>query len=418
MKFIDGTTISKRNKIISFGLLLISPLFSLVLALRNWKVNYAKNIFIGVIVFIGMTALPEGDLERYQEIYYYNLTQSFEVLWHDLISLKEGKFYISFFSYIFGLFFNHHNVYFGFLYFIFGYYLVNFVYFIYDNIKYLKKSKFGLFLFVSFALFFSIRNSLNLAFYTGAIYILYWLTKTLLKRNIKHLTPIFLAPLFHIALVLVFIPSGFYLILKSKTYLCILLALFSYAIPQVVVTNVLGSLAEDNENTLVESKYKSYASEKGMDYLNERYSKSASQANFKLSLLNNIQTFIFDYLINFGLLIIFFFYKKFKNNELQVYMYNLILLLFAMSNIMLNISNGGRFQIFHLTLSIVFFLLFYQNLIKNKVIKIYYFIIFPIIFIFGIMNLYATNKLISTNFLVSNFFIEIIAPTTNEKSNE
>jgi hypothetical protein len=413
-----STYITKRNKFLSYILLLISPFFSLLLALRHWKLDYAKNILIGVIVFIGITALPEGDIERYQAYFYYNATQSFEVMWHNLITLQEGKFYIGISIFLFGLFFDHHNVYLGFLFFIFGYYLVNFVFLVYNKNQYLKKTKFTFFLFVTFALFFSIRNSLNLAFYTGAIYILYWITKSVFNDyNYRYLIPILFAPLFHFSLALIFIPIGLFLLLKSKTYVCVLLVMISYAIPQVAVTTILGNLASDNEGNLVEDKYESYASDGGMKRLEDRYEKGALNANFKLSLLNNIRAFIFDYLINIGLLIILFFYKKFKKDKLQLYLYNLILLLFAISNIMLNISNGNRFQIFHLTLTVVFFLLFYQNQIKSKIVKAYYMVVFPFLFIFGIMNLYASNKLISINFYVSNYFIEIIAPTTHEKSN-
>ena len=414
MKSINSTFISKRNEIYSYGLMLIYPFFSLLVALRYWKVNYAKNIFIGVIVFIGMTALPEGDLERYQAMYYENSSQSFESLLQNLISIKEGKFYIGLSSSIIGLAFDYHNIYFGFLYFIFGYFLVNFVFLVYEKNQNLKKSKFRLFLFLTFALFFSIRNSINLAFYTGAIFIIYWTTKAIFNSNTKYLIPIFLAPLFHFSLAMVFIPIALFLVLKSKTYVCVLLTLISFAIPQSAVTSVLGNFANDNENTLVESKYKNYASEKGMESLNQRYSEGAINSNFKLRLLDNIKTIIFDYLINIGLIIIFFSLEKFKKNKLQLNLYNLILLLFAMSNIMLNISNGNRFQIFYITLTIVFFLSFYQNKTKSKVVKVYYALVFPILFIFGIMNLYACNKLISSNFFISNYFIEILEHTNNE----
>ena len=96
----NKSIILKRNRLIAFGLLMISPFLSFGIAVRNWKTDYAKNILIGVIVFIGMTAFPEGDLERYQNYYYYNASQSFEMMWHNLISLKEGKFYITFFSFL------------------------------------------------------------------------------------------------------------------------------------------------------------------------------------------------------------------------------------------------------------------------------------------------------------------------------
>lgn len=410
------TSIQQRNKIISYGLLLVAPFFSSLLAIRQWKTPYAKNRLIGVIVFIGMTALPEGDLEYYQAYYYYNANQSLETMWYNLVSLKEGKFYVGFLSFLFGLFFQHHTIYFGFLYFIFGYYLINFVFLVYEYNKGIVSTRWGGFLFVSFALFFSIRNSVNLAFYTGAIFILYYLAKSILLSNTKLLLPILLAPLFHFALAIIFLPIVLFLFLKSKTYVCIMLVLLSYAIPQTVVTGVFGDLASDNKDTLVENKYKGYASEDGMERLNKRYEEGALSGNFKLTLLNNIREIIFNYLLNISLVLLLFYHKKFAKDLTLLNLYNLILLLWSVSNVMLNISNGNRYQIFHLTLSVLFLILFYQSQIKSNFKKIYYAIVFPILFIFGIMNLYASNKFISTNFFVSNYFIEIIIPTTHEKS--
>lgn len=411
------TSIQNRNKIISYGLLLIAPFFSLLFALRQWKTPYAKNMLIGVIVFIGMTALPEGDLERYQAFYYYNANQSLETMWYNLISLKEGKFYIGLLSFLFGLIFQHHAVYFGFLYFIFGYYLVNFVFLVYDYNKRIFSTRWGGFLFITFALFFSIRSSVNLAFYTGAIFILYYLTKSLLQSNTKLLLPILLAPLFHFALAIVFLPIVLFLFLKSKTYVCLLLVLLSYAIPQTVVTGILGDLASDNKDTLVENKYKSYASEDGMERLNKRYAEGALSSNFKLTLLNNIREIIFTYLINVGLLLIFLFKKKLLNKDYLLHWYNFILLAWALANVMENISNGIRYQIFPMALGVAFFVVLFQNNFKTKLLQLYYILTFPILLIYGLMNLYASNKFISTNFFVSNYFVELIAPTTHEKSN-
>lgn len=404
-----------RNKLFSYVLMLISPLLSFFIALREWKSSYAKSVFIGVIVFIGMTALPEGDLEHYQAFYYYNANQSLDTMWYNLISLKDGKFYISLLSFLFGLIFQHHTVYFGFLYFIFGYYLVNFVYLVYDYNKVIVATQWGGFLFISFALFFSIRNSLSLAFYTGAIFIIFYLTKAILQSNTKLLLPILLAPLFHFALAIVFIPIILFFFLKSKTYVCVVLVLISYLIPQTLVTGSLGDLANDANGTLVEKKYKSYASEDGSERLNERYAEGALNANFKLSLLNNIKDLIFNYLINIGLVLLFFFRKKFNKDTLLLNYYNLILLLWAVANIMLNVSNGVRYQIFPMVLSVAFFIFLFKNK-TTKLLSYYYILTFPILLLYGLMSLYASNKFISTNFFVSNYFIEIILPTNHEKS--
>ena len=44
----NKSIILKRNRLIAYGLLMISPFLSFGIAVRNWKTDYAKNILIGV----------------------------------------------------------------------------------------------------------------------------------------------------------------------------------------------------------------------------------------------------------------------------------------------------------------------------------------------------------------------------------
>lgn len=394
----------------------ISPLLSFFIALNEWKSSFAKNIFIGVIVFIGMTALPEGDLEYYQSVYYRASNQSFEEMWSKIINLQDGKIYISLLTHLFRLVSNSHVFYFGFLYFIFGYYLVNFIYLVHEHKKVQSSFKWAGFIFLTFALSFSLRNSLNLAFYTGTIFIIYYTAKTILESNIKLLIPIIFAPLFHTALVIVFFPLVLFIFLKEKTNLCLLLVLISYSIPQSFVTGNLGALASDNKDTILESKYNIYASEGGMERLNERYEQVALNSNLELSLLNNLRDFQFNYFFNFGLIILFFFQKKIFLNNYFLQFFNVILIFWALSNLMLNISNGIRFQIFHITLTMSLFVIYLDAIMRSRVLRCYMAILFPLAFIVGIMSLYACNKFISLNFFTSNFVIEIIKSTYIESN--
>lgn len=398
----------RQNKLIGYVLLFIAPFLSFLLALMRWDKPYAKNMIIGVIVFIGMTALPEGDLQYYQDYYYYNSNLSFEAMLHNFIGLKEAKFYINLLSFSFGLIFEHHALYFGFLYFIFGYYLINFIYLAYEHNNSATNTSWGVFLFLTFALFFSIRSSLNMAFYSGAIFILYYISKSILQSNTKMMWPILLAPLFHIALILVFIPIILFSIFKSRTYACAALVIISYAPQQSTFQNLLGDFSSDKDGSIIKERYDNYASENGKELLDRRYAEASANANFKLSLLNNIKDFLFNYLLNIGLVIIFLYRKKLNKEIVMLKLYNLILLFWALSNVMLDISNGNRFQTFQMTLTVLYLLLSYEKF-TNRVQRLYYFFTFPLLSIYGFLNLYAANKFISANFFVSNFLIEIVS---------
>lgn len=405
------------NRLISHSFILIAPFLTLLMGLTSFNVRFIKSSLIGAIVFIGVTALPEGDLEFYQTVYYKIADQPFNNLLQSFLNVKEAKFYISLSAFLVSLFFEHHSIYFGLLYFVFGYYLVNFIFIVFEYKVQILSSRWGKFIFIAFALFFSIRNSLNLAFYTGAIYSIYFMTKAVLNSEHKFLLPIILAPVFHFALAFIFIPILIFLFFKSKTIVCLTLVLITYLMPQNSVRGILGTLANENKGTIVESKYDSYVSEGGIERLNKRYSDGAKNSNFKLSLLNTLKEFIFNYLVNIGLVVLFFYRKVLLRDIVILKLYNLILILWAASNIMLNISNGNRFQIFHLTISVFFFIYLHYEKIKSDLLKIYFNITFPIIFFFGVMSLYASNKFVSTNFFTSNYFIQIFAPTKYEQSN-
>jgi hypothetical protein len=120
--------------------------------------------------------------------------------------------------------------------------------------------------------------------------------------------------------------------------------------------------------------------------MNKRYEKGASNANFKLKLLNDIKNIIFDNVIYIGLFLFLIFFKRYKNNKLLIQFFNMILLFWAISNLMMNVSNGNRYQIFQITLGVVFFVLLYQTKMKNRIMNTYFVILFPLVFLFGLMS--------------------------------
>ncbi len=397
----------KGNKILFFIFMLFSPVTSLVVALLNWKKDFAKLLFLGLFFFMGMTALPEGDLASYQQNYYIITRSSFLEIWKNFIFLKDGKFFYSLFSFLFGIFFKQHNLYFGFLFFVYGFYLINLIYLVYSSTIKLSSSYFGKLLFLSFTLFFSVRYIINLAFYTGSVFILYWFIKSYLTSNTKNLFPILLAPIFHISLLYLIIPIVLFLIFRLKIHICLFILLISFYVPRSLVVEYLSIFVSDQKNNVLKEKYIYYAEDNAYERIELNYEETRKYFNNKLLFLNNFKDFLFNYLINFCLLLLLFDYRNLRSNKKYLLLYNFIIILYASSNIILNVSNGVRFRIFHLTMSLFFFLLLYQFETYNKLMRVCLSLLIPVLLLYGIMNLYASNKFISLDFYFSNFFIEL-----------
>ncbi|GGB72033.1 hypothetical protein GCM10007424_10030 [Flavobacterium suaedae] len=380
---------------------------ALLVAVRNFKSSFSKTLLIGVVAFIGMTANSEGDLERYEAIYHINSNLTIGEMWTNLIGLQDGKFYISAFAFLLNLFTDNYHIYFAFLYTIFGYYLVNFVYLFFDE-KVIKNTKlYGLLFFISFALFFSIRNSLNLAFYTGVIYYMYFISKSIILKKNKFLLFLLLTPLFHFSLAILLIPTFLYVYLKNKPITCVILVVITLGLNQSSITGIIQQYANSNKGTIIEDKYRSYASEDGMERLEERYRKGELNYNWKLKLLNTTREIIIDFFSKIGVFLIFFYRKKLGLKEEKLNMLSLVLLLWATCNLTVNFSNGDRFLILFSAMAYALFIMMLEDVKKIKLYYIFTLILIPLSLFFGVMSLYASNKFISEYFYFSNFLIEL-----------
>jgi hypothetical protein len=398
---------SSNQSIYRYLLFLVSPFVSLLLLIDYQIIRKSKWVFILIFGYIGFIALPTGDLEFYQLQYYSQADQSLVKLLMEFLQLKSGKFHTEISAIIFSWFFATHHFYFSFLFAVFGYFLFSLIELILYQLPNIQKGiKSGLFIVLIF-LFFSLRNTLSLPFYTGVLFTLLTLYKSIYLKKNHYLLFLILA------LVFVWLPVILFLLFKNNRLICLSVWIISVVIPNTLVSNQLGTIAQNGKGTLIETKYRTYASEQGINSLNKRYSQGAEAANYKLSILNNTKVFIFKWLL--PILVLSYSIWRLRRKEDFIYeqLLNLAILFIAFSNLIASVSNGERFQIFYASTVVFCILPFIFFIEKNRL-----FNSFAALVVFGglllsTMNLYACNEFIPERFFYSNLLFELFFQTNS-----
>lgn len=399
---------NSQSKGYSIILYLIWPFSALLIGLKNFHTKFGRNLIIALYAFLGFTAISIGDLERYEEDYYLQQGNTVAKIFTELISLQNGKFYNSFISVVCGFIFESHHFYFLILFLIYGYFYINTVNLLTDN-TFGKLDKLGLLFFFGILLFLLIRPLPNIAFYTGGIFVVYNMVSYYKFKKKKHLYFILFAPLIHIGLTIYLILPVLLLLFKNKIWYYIVFLIFSFAVGKSNFVETLDSLAKSNRDTIIESKFVGYASEEGQARLEELYAKNEAGKNIRARILKGLQEIIMFVVVPIGVFIIFVNRKKLILENTMI-LFQMVLLFWSVSNLMVNISQGERFVVLFSFISIGLFFKVHLSTIElpRKTIFNYFLKIFiPALFLFGLMTAYASNILFSVQFFISNFFIEL-----------
>jgi hypothetical protein len=400
---------NKESRGYAIILYLIWPFSALLIGIRNIDSPFGRRLIIALYAFLGFTAYSFGDLQRYEIDFYALQTATLEDVFTTFISLQDGKLYNSFVSLITGAVFESHHYYFLIMFAVYGYYYVNTINLL-KNIQLKKLDIFGLIFFSGLFLFLFVRAIPNLAFYTGGVFIMYCMVAYFRKKEKMYLYLILLAPLFHIGLFIYILLPVLLLIFRNKVWYYIVFVIITFAVGKSSVVGVIESLAASNSDTIIESKYKAYASERGQESLDERYATNAANNNLKLQSLVYLQDLIWYYFVPFGMLIALLKRKYLLVDIESNLLFHIVLLFWGVSNLMQNISQGLRFLVLFCFLAIGFFFVIYIKTLdtpKKTFFHKFLFVFVPILFLYGIMGTYASNPIFSAQFFISNFFIEI-----------
>ena len=395
-----------ENKNIRYYLaFLIWPFGTLLYALKNYREPISRILFVLAISFLGFTTKSFGDLERYEEWFYIYRGQNIQDLIISYLNFQVSDIYSKTISILIGLIFNTHHFYFAVLYGIYAY-LLSGVILKFARLLPRKINHTTLLLLIGFALFYSIRSIISVRFYTGGLFYLFMMLNYIFTKKNKYLIFSLFTPLFHFGLSLLLLVSPLLLLLRKKYWLTLGIVIFSLAIGQSSVVNFIEKIAESNEETFIESSYKSYAADEGRSRLEERYRQGAIGANWKLTALNKTRDFLWYYIVA-GILIVFIERKKLLIFKQFSDIFILVMLILSASNIMLNISNGNRYIFIYLFLAFGLFLLIYARRNVSNIFRFYIYGLIPLALAYGAMSLYASNEMFSFMFFITNYPIAI-----------
>jgi len=396
--------ISFKSKRIGYYLVfLFWPFGALGLALKKFRSPIGRILFVLIISFLGYTAASEGDLKRYEGLFYASQDASILELLKSYVEFKNADIYVNLLANLSSHVFRSHHAFFAILFGVFAYFYSG----VLLNILKMKPRQFTiklLILFLGFALYYSIRSIISIRFYTGALFFLYLMTSYILTNDKKFLYLTLLSPLFHFALAVILIIVPMFLLFNRRPLIVLLMLIISFAINESAVIANFESLALLNRDTVVESRINTYASAKGKARLDERYAQGYLKYNWKMKALGLLGDSIF-YLANISIFLIFFLKRNFINDRTLRSMFILSMLVLSVTNIMLNISNGNRFSvIFIFTFLGLSYLLSCSGVFKG-VVKYLLYSLNLMGLIYGIASLYAANPLFNYRFFLLNYFI-------------
>jgi hypothetical protein len=395
-----------QSKLYLIVLSFIWPFFSVINASLNFRNKFARSalIFFG-FGFLGFTAIEEGDLLAYANTYYEKANYSFGSIIKSLFEIEVGKFYIDFISVTLS-FLNNHHYYFALLFIIFGYFLINTIFqFFYLPFK--KLSFLGKFLLLSFALYYSIRTSLNMAFYTGSIYFLYMIVKYIhSNKDYRYIYLSLLTPLFHIGLAPLLSASLMVILFQHRTNIYIVAFVFSLFVSQSSIINYAGTIVRQQDNALIENRYKIYVTEAGQEHLNRRYEDAEMRSNYKLRLLNESRSLLNYVFLPIGIILVWLKRKTFFQDKVALYLFNSVIATWSVTNIMMNISQGERFFQIHTFLIFGMLVYLFQKFKLKRFFLFYLGVLTIVALAYGFGALVASNKFINFNFLISNVVLE------------
>ena len=397
------STAARSNRAFRIIFALILPITALWYSVRNYRSADAQWFFIFGLSFLGFTIGLEGDLEVYDQMFYEMQEVSWGELYENIISLKQGDFYVLVIAKITDIFADSSDLYFAVLISIFAYFYSSIMRcFILLLPK--KKSSLLLSVFVAFALYFTIRSFISIRFYTASLVFIYGAIKYLLEKKRGYLLFCLITPAFHLAYSVSLPFVGLFYLLKDKFKTAFVIMVLSFFVGQSTVLELMEDTSKQYSDTVVDNKVNAYASEGGMERLNKRY--ASADYNFKVKMLNAAKTFS-DYFISIGLLLIMYYNKQLLKDQFVKGLATLIFLCWALSNVMMNVSNGNRYAILYLFLGMGLFLVLYVKNYINRPLLTYIKIGTPVVILYNIMAIYAANPLFTINFFISNYIVEL-----------
>lgn len=377
-----------------FVLFLISPLLALVISFRDIKSRRFYLAFLLMAVFMGLVLNIDGDGDLSRYLKYPSIWKNME--WSMVLNEKDYLFPVL--SKLFSYITTNENCFGAFVFFIYTTLFLQSFKIVTACVSNQRSlwfflSIFALFLIAPYSRIFAMRFSLASLLY------LWCILEIVIKNNKRFYWVLLLVPLMHYSFLMMIILPFLHLLLKKRLTLCLIIFTISFFINSPRVSYYMNDLASIYLPQSTVNAVENYASEEGLEYMNDRDASGAQFGNARRAVLMGIQEYK-TYVIMFAMvLMLVLSYKKIKKDDFLVGLFTIMLLFFALANIASSASRGDRF--FDVGCTITVFVLYrishYDNeeldlkqlVNKNKVVLS---IIFVVAILYGIFYNYAMRS--------------------------
>jgi len=388
---------------------IFSPFLSFLTAISKWY-NKVNRIVITLFAsFVGYTMVLIGDLERYS-VDFLGYERSLNVFFANLFNFNVGKPIVDFYDTILTEFGFSSNLQFALSFSFFCFYCLKNASLLYSALD-INKIKGIKYLILSFLLLtlYSLKLYYNLAFFLGGTFYLFCVLSYIVSNDRFYFYLGFVTPLFHLGLLPFLVGLVALRFIKSTNLIYFLVAIsLLYSSIGLEVLRNFDSLGIFH-GSIFNEKYNAYASEAGLEWSENHYKDRRQNYNDKFLFLISIEELIINVFLPFAFLFLFIIEKAkvLKLNLLQREILNFSLILFALSNFLVNISQGLRFKFFPIYIGMIFFLSVISN-IKLSFYKIIFWVYSVVLILFSLMWLVAFIFLsLSINTILFNFPIEL-----------
>lgn len=402
-----------QKNLLNIILFLIWPFAAFINTLANIKSKYIGLFFILFAVFLGLNVFL--DVKESTGDYYVYVTFAMDykdVSWNSILLEKDF-----FYAIIAKILTNISNNY----YFISAVFAVCFFALYSKCIKSITEfyndkvqNYFNVFLFIALILVlpFSMLNAFRFAI--ALLFYLWCLIEFIINKKWMFLFFILLTPFIHFSF-WIFIPLPIlYLLLKNKLIISIFIFIVSIVYSSSNIAYSVNNYTQDLFQESVSSRVSNYASEEGMERMNDKYDNLEKQGSINRLISRSISEYS-DYILMYSLIIISLFHYKFLiSNSYIKNLFVISILAYSLANMASSISNGDRF--YTLASAIYFFSLFYM-ITKEKVQRNYLFIIkndkliiilIIVVIINGLNSIYISREIFNYKSLIFGNWLTVL----------
>lgn len=376
-----------KNTRLIWGMFLLWPFMSLLLALKNFRNARTKNILWAFTVFYGYTFVIRGtmDSNRYRDTFLdlANNHLSFYQFQSTLYSTETNTvdLFQPLLTYFVAQFTNNYQILFAIFGLIYGYFYSRNIWYVLEQLKERIKPIY-IPLILSFVLVIPIWNLNGFRFYTAAHVFIFGILPYLFEKKKNLLIFSFASVFIHFSFLFPVMILAVYFLLKNRTTIYFYFFLISLFITEINL-NIVNSRLKSNLPSIFHQKVDAYVNEDRVRLLSDRNTEKIEKNWYARYYGHGLKWFIILFLI-------IFFYKEkdyIQSIEGNRKLFSFCLLFYSCANIFSLVPSGGRFLAIANMMSLVLIILCIKHFHGKKYIRITSYLSYPLLLLFVVVSI-------------------------------